>query len=127
MRFYWFVLGTLAVWRVTHLFNAEDGPADLLARLRRRMGSGFWGKLLDCFLCLSLWLAVPFAFLLAEGWRERLVLWLALSAGSILLERWYGREPPPAPYLEDEPHAVLREGAPDAGADDTTGPGPSPG
>lgn len=96
--------GVLAVWRVTHLLSAEDGPWDLLVRLRRRAGDGFWGDLLDCFYCLSLWVSLPFALLLAEGWRGRLLSWLAFSAGAILLERATGRAPaaPPAFYLEDK-------------------------
>ena len=99
MRFYWLTLGTLGVWRVTHLLNAEDGPAGLLVRLRRMAVSGVWGSLLDCFYCLSVWIAVPFAFLLGENWRERLLLWPAMSAWAILLERL--NAPPPATYFED--------------------------
>ncbi|MEA2559438.1 MAG: hypothetical protein QOH06_942 [Acidobacteriota bacterium] len=104
MSFFDLVLGVLAVWRITHLLSAEDGPGDILVRLRRSAGDGFWGQLLDCFYCLSLWTAVPFALLLAEGWREGLLSWLAFSAGAILLERATGLRPavPPAPYFEDE-------------------------
>jgi len=104
MRFYWLTLGILGVWRVTHLLNAEDGPADLLVRLRRMAGPGVWGSLLDCFYCLSVWIAVPFAFLLGDSWKERLLLWPAMSAGAILLER-IGSSAPPAPpalYFEDK-------------------------
>lgn len=104
MEFYGLVLGALCVWRVTHLLNAEDGPWDLLVRLRRRAGEGFWGDLLDCFYCLSLWIAAPFAWLLGGGVRERLLLWPALSAAAILLERITNRRagPPPVLYAEDE-------------------------
>jgi hypothetical protein len=84
---YGLILGTLAVWRATHLLNAEDGPGDLVVKLRRFAGDGFWGALLDCFYCLSLWVAVPFAVLLAAGWRHGVVLWLALSGGACALER----------------------------------------
>lgn len=103
MSFYWLALGILCVWRVTHLFNAEDGPWDLMVRLRRRAGHGFSARLLDCFYCLSLWIAVPFAFLLGNGWLERLLLWLALSAAAILLERVTTgvRATPAADYFED--------------------------
>jgi len=100
MRFYWLALGVLGVWRVTHLFVAEDGPWDTLARLRRVLGSGFWGKLVACFYCLSLWVAAPIAAWLGESWPERLLLWPALSAGAILLERATAVEP--AVYREDE-------------------------
>ena len=87
MKFYWLILGVLAVWRITHLLNAEDGPRDLFVRLRRRAGEGFWGDLLDCFYCLSLWIAAPLAWELGESWKEKLLLWPALSAGGIVIER----------------------------------------
>jgi len=87
MRFYWLVLGTLAVWRITHLLASEDGPWDLVLRLRKAVGSGFWGRLMDCFYCLSLWIALPFAFGIANSWREGLLLWPSLSGAAILLER----------------------------------------
>jgi Protein of unknown function (DUF1360) len=111
MGFYSLIVGALCVWRITHLLSAEDGPGDILVRLRRSAGNGFWGQLLDCFYCLSLWVAVPFSLLLAEGWREGLLSWLALSAGAILLERATGPAVPPAPYFEDEEddHELLRQ------------------
>jgi hypothetical protein len=104
-------LGILAVWRLTHLLWGEDGPWDLFVRLRRGVGDGFWGSLLDCFFCLSLWVAAPFALLLGDGWGERLLLWPALSAGAILLQRLaFPRSleptgqaaPPPAVFFEDK-------------------------
>ena len=104
MGFYGLVLGVLCVWRITHLLQAEDGPWDVIVRLRRVVGEGFWGSLLDCFYCLSLWIAAPFAFVLGETLTEQLLLWPAVSAGAILLERATNRdqETPPAPYIEDE-------------------------
>ena len=60
------VIATLAVWRVTHLFWGEDGPWNLFVRLRRLVGDGFFGSLLDCFYCLSLWMAAPLAWLESE-------------------------------------------------------------
>jgi len=84
---YWLAIGILSVWRVTHLLYGEDGPWEVIVRLRRAAGDGGWGSLLDCFNCLSLWMALPFAYLLGAGWEERLLLWPALSGGAILLER----------------------------------------
>jgi len=109
MRFYWLSLGVLGVWRITHLLQAEDGPWDLVVRLRQKTGDTFWGGLLDCFYCLSLWIALPFALGLGAGWKERLLLWPALSAAAILLERM--TMPAVASYGEDkeENHAVLRQ------------------
>jgi hypothetical protein len=86
-RFYGLVIGILIVWRVTHLFWGEDGPWNVFVRLRRLAGEGAWGDLLDCFYCLSLWIAAPLAWILGEDLRHRVLLWPALSAGAILLER----------------------------------------
>src|SRR5258706_705506 len=104
---YYCILGILGVWRITHLLNAEDGPGRVFARLRTLVGSGFWGELLDCFFCLSFWVALPFAFLLGGSWRERLLLLPALSGAAILLERW---QSPPAPqYFEDPAEAESKQ------------------
>jgi hypothetical protein len=101
--FFALAVGALCVWRLTHLFVAEDGPASLLVRFRRSLGDGFWGSLLDCFYCLSLWTAVPVALLLRQAWSERFVWWLALSAGAILIERTTQRPAvSPAPFFEDK-------------------------
>ena len=82
-RFYWFTLGVLGVWRVTHLLNAEDGPGQIFVKLRRLIGSGFWGSLFDCFYCLSVWIAAAFACAIGDSWSERLLLWPALSGAAI--------------------------------------------
>ncbi len=112
MRVYGLLLGILSVWRITHLLHAEDGPWDLVVHLRRRAGAGVWGQLLDCFLCLSVWIAVPFALFLGQRSGERLLLWPALSAGAILLERVtdHGHGQPPALFVEEseDENAMLR-------------------
>jgi len=41
VSFYWLTLGVLCVWRISHLLNAEDGPADAVVRLRRLAGADF--------------------------------------------------------------------------------------
>ncbi|HEX9944529.1 MAG TPA: hypothetical protein VGG03_21165 [Thermoanaerobaculia bacterium] len=104
MKTYELILAALCVWRITHLLEAEDGPWDLVVRLRRAAGDGFSGKLLDCFDCLSLWISAPFAWGFGESWRERLLLWPSLSAVAIFLERLTARRtgPPPALYIEDK-------------------------
>lgn len=112
IKVYCLLIGILAVWRITHLLQAEDGPWDLLVRLRLWVGEGFWGELLDCFYCLSVWIAVPFAWVIGESWTERIILWPALSGGAIILERLTLREEQtPTPfYYEDEekPYGMLR-------------------
>jgi hypothetical protein len=83
----WLAVGVLATWRVTHLIVEEDGPWDIVARLRRRAGAGVLGQLMDCFYCASLWVAIPMAIWIVDAWPDRLVSWLALSGGAVLLER----------------------------------------
>jgi hypothetical protein len=104
--FYWFILGAFGVWRITHLLNAEDGPGEIFVRLRRLAGSGILGGVLDCFYCLSVWIAAPFAWLLASSWRERLFLWPALSGAAILIERFHRPVPQyfegPAPTKDEQ-------------------------
>jgi hypothetical protein len=81
------VLAVLASWRITHLLANEDGPADMIVRLRVRLGNGFVGSLMDCFQCLSLWVAAPPAFLLSRQPLTWVMCWLAISGGACLLER----------------------------------------
>jgi hypothetical protein len=109
-HFYWLALAVLSVWRITHLLHAENGPWNLLARLRRLSAAGFWSSLFDCFYCLSLWVAAPFALLVGEGWKERLLLMPALSGGAILLERLNGCEDASAPaaYFEEQEKVDVR-------------------
>jgi hypothetical protein len=82
-----FVVASLATWRIAHLLAYEDGPGDLLVKLRVRLGHGFWGKLMDCFYCLSLWVAVLFAPVVTRRLPEAALIWVALSGAACLLER----------------------------------------
>ncbi len=82
-----FSLALLATWRLTHLLASEDGPADLIVRFRALLGQSITGKLIDCFNCLSLWVAAPIALLITRRPLDLLLTWLALSGGACLLER----------------------------------------
>ncbi len=85
-HWYWFGLGVLAVWRVTHLLHVEHGPWGVFARVRAVAPRLGLGDLFGCFYCLSFWTAALAAWWLASSWQGRLLTWLALSAGAILLE-----------------------------------------
>src|SRR5271169_2169959 len=87
-----FILAVLATWRVTHLLASEDGPADIIVRFRALLGQSILGKLMDCFNCLSLWVAALAAFFVSRTPLEWIFCWLALSGGACLLERM-GQEP----------------------------------
>ncbi|HEY6344728.1 MAG TPA: hypothetical protein VIY49_24800 [Bryobacteraceae bacterium] len=102
-------VGAAAVWRVTHLLHAEDGPWDAFAHLRKLAGEGGLSKMFDCFYCLSVWVAAPFAAAIGVGWKARVLLWPALSGAAILLERATARVRQSAPVAEwyEEPEAVF--------------------
>ncbi|MEZ2335835.1 DUF1360 domain-containing protein [Mucilaginibacter sp. RCC_168] len=80
-----FIICTLAIWRISHLFSQEDGPFDIVIKFRKLFGQGFFGDLLDCFYCLSMWVAIPFAALLCNQWLQGIIIWLALSGAACLL------------------------------------------
>lgn len=82
-----FILSSLAVWRIAHLLASEDGPWDLIARTRAALGNSFFGRAMDCFGCLSIWVAVPFSFVVSRRIKDDVVIWFALSGAAFLLER----------------------------------------
>ena len=84
---FYFVLSILAVWRITHLLGKEDGPFNIIFLIRKKAGAGFFGSLLDCFYCLSVWIAFPFGIWLGTTWWEKILIWLALSGAACLLEQ----------------------------------------
>lgn len=105
MMYYWyFIISTLSIWRLTHLLSKEDGPADIIFFLREKAGAGFFGSLLDCFYCLSVWIALPFAIWLGPGWIEKILYWLALSGAACLLEQGTDRknDPNKIEYFEED-------------------------
>lgn len=113
-----FVLAVLATWRVTHLLASEDGPADLIFRFRALLGQSLAGELMDCFNCLSLWIAAPAALFVSLRPIEWLFSWLALSGGACLLERMVKEpvmiQPAPRPAEGDINHVLRTKTLPDA-------------
>jgi hypothetical protein len=114
-----FILAVLATWRVTHLLANEDGPADLIVKFRAVLGQSLAGTLMDCFNCLSLWIAAPVALLVTRRLIDWLLVWLALSGAACLLER-LGKEslaiePVTQPIEGDDYHVLRSEtsGAPE--------------
>ena len=89
----------LATYRLAHLISLEDGPSKVCRRLRLFAGAyqimdgswdseTFFGKLLSCFFCASVWIAA-----LIYGEQVYLsaldFLWiiLALSGAACLLQK----------------------------------------
>jgi hypothetical protein len=80
------------VWRLTHLLQAEDGPFDVIFKLRKSLGNGALGSLMDCFYCLSLWVALPLGLYSGRTWLEKTLQWLALSSGAIIIQNLFIRD-----------------------------------
>lgn len=102
-------LAVLACWRITHLLAREDGPWNLLASFRRRLGNHMLGHLMDCFYCLSLWIAAPLAWVAFSSGVDRALGWFAISGGACLLFRM-------------TPEPVLIQPLPATAADSETNP-----
>ena len=75
--------GSLACWRVTGLLQSEAGPFGVAARMRAAVGHSKF----ECFLCLSVWVAGPVAAGAPGGGWGRVLLWPAVSAGAVLVQR----------------------------------------
>lgn len=90
---------------MAHHAFALSGRWSVGYRLPRGLaGDSIWGRLLDCFHCLSLWVAAPIAFFIGDTFVETFLLWPALSAGAILAEGIANSRPEPQPtkFIEDE-------------------------
>lgn len=90
--------GALAVYRVSYLIAREDGPFDLAAWVREKLGQANWiGRGFHCPLCLSFWGALLAALMLAAHGRLEassdifLLNWGALAGGCAVLHWWRER------------------------------------
>jgi hypothetical protein len=98
------VLSVFAVWRLTHLIGKEDGPFEIIFLIRKKAGNSVFGKLMDCFYCLSIWIALPFGIWLGQNWIEKILVWFALSGAASLLEQATTKQNDshdPPDYVED--------------------------
>lgn len=82
-----YLVMVFVVWRVTHLISSEDGPFDIVIRVRKLLGSGFFGRLADCFYCLSIWVGLAAALLAGGDVMTIILMTLYYSGASIFIER----------------------------------------
>lgn len=101
MNFLGISIAVLAVWRVTHLLQTEDGPFEVFEHCRSWLRRVSLAGLADCFYCLSMWVAAPVALALGSSWIERLILWPALSGAAIFLNRAAQPKPELPSYFEE--------------------------
>lgn len=82
-------VGTLATWRVSRLIVAEDGPAQIVVRLRRAVDATPLAGVMDCFACTSVWVGLGVSAVLFGGRlpiRDVAVAGLGLSGMALLVE-----------------------------------------
>lgn len=99
----WFIVLSLATWRVTSLLVNEAGPFDLFAKLRHLVGvrydersvpygTNVLANAFSCIWCMSVWIALIAAIFLFEYiiWWQYPIVVLALSAAAIMIEKVIG-------------------------------------
>jgi len=82
-----YLILVIVVWRITHLICMEDGPFELVIKLRKKLGNSFLGKLMDCFYCLSIWIGLSVAVFVGSDIIEIVILTIYYSGASVLLEK----------------------------------------
>ena len=90
-----FALLALAVYRLSHLVTAEEGPFELFAQLRAALGGNtqatWLGRGVVCILCVSFWVGILGAVALVF-WQYAVVQFivyaLALSGVTLVLKKF---------------------------------------
>lgn len=88
-----FLLAALATYRLSRLIADEEGPWSVFSRLRDLTPEqSSWRRGVECIMCVSVWAAVPVALWLVWSgdisWRLAPLVWLALSAVTVLIRKW---------------------------------------
>jgi len=93
-----FILVALATWRLSSLLVKEDGPGDILGKLRakagvkyddfsRPYGNNVLAGILSCVWCCSVWVGFVTGVLLKpRNFADYLAKALALSSSAILID-----------------------------------------
>lgn len=83
----WFVLASLATWRIATFLCFEDGPFNMMVSARRvgyRIGVG---RLLECFHCTALWTSIVLVAVVYSLSLASILLAFAAAGAASLLER----------------------------------------
>ena len=94
MRWFLFVLGSLATFRLSHLVSKERGPLAVFERIRNFMsgGRGSAREWVSCIFCFSLTASALVCILLWTGgflpfWHDRILHWLGFSAVTLIINQ----------------------------------------
>lgn len=85
------IIGSLAVWRLSHALVKENGPMMVFARFRSYLASlqkrrGGFFDMISCVYCTSFWIGLVAALGAAGSVFEWLMYGLAFSGVSMILE-----------------------------------------
>lgn len=97
-----FAIASLAVWRITYAIINDDLPFNVGGKFRKSLKidnyypnkpikPGSLRKLFTCPYCLSLWVAIPFTFWLTEGVAEWFVVYYALGAAAVFIDKVHSK------------------------------------
>lgn len=97
MNFLNLVVGSLAVWRLSHALVKETGPLMIFSRLRARFArtqkrSGGLFDAISCVYCISLWIGLVAALWVATTIFNWIGYGLAFSAAASLLEMLFTKQ-----------------------------------
>lgn len=86
-NYYYLVLTVLAVWRIASLVCYENGPFKILFFLRKLFYRLKMGSLIECFHCISFWIAIAAVLLVFQGDKNVPLLIFAVSGSASIIER----------------------------------------
>ena len=81
------VVTILSVWRLTSLLCYEAGPFGVLSRLRGMLYRMRLGSIIECFHCLSVWVAAVLVLFVYQLQPTSLLLIFATAGGASIIER----------------------------------------
>lgn len=85
-------LAILGTYRVGNMLTTEEGPFGLFEKFRNLfLTEGWLARGVRCFYCVSFWVALPLAILLATSLREFCVLWPGIAGGALVVEKYWKR------------------------------------
>jgi len=90
MRFW--LVNSLAVWRLTRMAMRERGPYDVFETVRYKLRDTTWGDMLKCRYCTSVWVGWIVALSKFTPRLRWIIDGLALSQLSLMWQNWWGKD-----------------------------------
>lgn len=91
VSFIYFIILSLAVWRITKMLVDEEGPYSLIERFRNRIINYKWSPI-HCFRCTSVWVAFPLTLMFKLPFELFFIFWFASSAVAIFIRDFVEKE-----------------------------------